>query len=39
VVEATAALQAKRRASGTQGELEWESLLRLLDRQGADYRR
>lgn len=38
VVEATAELHRKRRASGTQGELEWESLLRMLERQGADYR-
>ena len=39
VVEATAELHTKRRASGVQGELEWQSLLRLLERQGADYRR
>ena len=38
VVQATAELHAKRRASGTHGELEWQSLLRLLERQGADYR-
>lgn len=38
VVEATAELHAARRASGVQGELEWQSLLRLLERQGADYR-
>ena len=39
VVEATAELQARRRASGSHGELEWQSLLRMLERQGADYRR
>lgn len=38
VIEATAALNAERRASGSYGELEWESLLRMLERQGADYR-
>jgi len=38
IVEATAKLTAGRRASGVQGELEWESLLRMLERQGADYR-
>lgn len=39
VVKATAELTATRRASGTHGVLEWESLLRMLDRQGLDYRR
>jgi ribulose-5-phosphate 4-epimerase/fuculose-1-phosphate aldolase len=38
VVEATARLHAERRTSGAHGELEWESLLRMLDRQGVDYR-
>ena len=38
VIEATAALHAERRASGSFGELEWESLLRMLERQGSDYR-
>ena len=38
VIEATKALHVERRASGSYGELEWESLLRMLDRQGADYR-
>ena len=39
VVQATAELHRQRRASGAHGELEWDSLLRMLDRQGADYRR
>jgi len=38
VVDATAALTVARRASGTYGELEWESLLRMLERQGCEYR-
>jgi len=38
VIEATAALHRERRASGNFGELEWESLTRMLERQGADYR-
>jgi ribulose-5-phosphate 4-epimerase/fuculose-1-phosphate aldolase len=38
IVAATAELHAERRASGTQGGLEWESLLRMLRRQGVDYR-
>ena len=38
IVKATAELSVARRASGTHGELEWESLLRMLERQGADYR-
>jgi ribulose-5-phosphate 4-epimerase/fuculose-1-phosphate aldolase len=38
VVEATGELHRERRASGTYGELEWQSLLRMLERQGADYR-
>ena len=39
VVEATRKLHETRRRSGEYGMLEWESLLRMLDRQGADYRR
>jgi ribulose-5-phosphate 4-epimerase/fuculose-1-phosphate aldolase len=38
IVKATTELTAGRRASGTHGELEWQSLLRMLERQGADYR-
>jgi ribulose-5-phosphate 4-epimerase/fuculose-1-phosphate aldolase len=38
VVKATAELTAGRRASAAHGELEWQSLLRMLERQGADYR-
>lgn len=38
VIKATAELHAGRRASGAHGELEWESLLRMLARQGAEYR-
>jgi len=38
IVQATSELAAARRASGVHGELEWESLLRMLDRQGLDYR-
>ena len=38
VIEATAKLHESRRSSGEYGALEWESLLRMLDRQGADYR-
>jgi hypothetical protein len=38
VVEATARLHGERRASGSHGDLEWQSLLRMLERQGADYR-
>jgi ribulose-5-phosphate 4-epimerase/fuculose-1-phosphate aldolase len=38
IVKATAELTAGRRASASHGELEWESLLRMLERQGADYR-
>jgi ribulose-5-phosphate 4-epimerase/fuculose-1-phosphate aldolase len=38
VVAATTELQAERRASGSHGELEWQSLLRMLERHGADYR-
>lgn len=30
---------ANRRKSRSEGALEWESLLRMLDRQGADYKR
>ena len=30
---------SKRRQSRPEGALEWESLLRMLDRQGADYKR
>lgn len=39
IVKATADLTAERRASASDGELEWQSLLRMLERQGADYRR
>jgi ribulose-5-phosphate 4-epimerase/fuculose-1-phosphate aldolase len=38
VVDATAELHSTRRASGTYGELEWKSLLRMLDRRGIEYR-
>jgi ribulose-5-phosphate 4-epimerase/fuculose-1-phosphate aldolase len=38
VVAATAELHSGRRASGAYGELEWETLLRMLERQGAEYR-
>lgn len=39
VQEAMAKRFQKRRRSEDYGELEWEALLRMLDRQGADYRR
>ena len=38
VIEATAALHSERRVSGNYGDLEWESLVRMLERQGTDYR-
>ena len=38
IVKATAELAAAGCASGIHGELEWQSLLRMLERQGADYR-
>ena len=38
VVKATAELTAAGCVGGFYGELEWESLLRMLERQGADYR-
>lgn len=39
VQRATAEYLVERRARRPRGELEWQSLLRMLDRQGADYRR
>ncbi|MGI9334558.1 MAG: class II aldolase/adducin family protein [Gammaproteobacteria bacterium] len=39
VQQATAELWRERRASGEFGALEWASLTRMLDAQGADYRR
>lgn len=38
VIAATRALHEQRRGSGEYGVLEWQSLLRMLDRQGAQYR-
>jgi ribulose-5-phosphate 4-epimerase/fuculose-1-phosphate aldolase len=38
VVEATAELTAEWRTDSTLGELEWQSLLRMLERQGVEYR-
>lgn len=39
VQQATFKLWRERFATGMQGEVEWETLLRKLDRDGADYRR
>jgi ribulose-5-phosphate 4-epimerase/fuculose-1-phosphate aldolase len=38
VQRATSEHLAARHANGPRGELEWQSLLRMLHRQGADYR-
>ena len=39
VQQATFKLWRERFATGTQGEVEWETMLRKLERDGADYRR
>ena len=39
VQQATFKLWRERFATGVQGEVEWETMLRKLDRDGADYRR